>query len=358
MPRVRGSAFTGYFTGWLYTSPRAVGWVTDPDVVDRIENDPLAQAVLDAFANLRAVGLLPVGPRGIGYVLLGQDIGPVGDERHVVKEKPTGGGAFYSFADIGDTITALRRCDLLPMEDVLDGRTECISHDVAVNANHVRRTLKAWAAGFGPDILEDQEVFNEWWVEAQGLAQAVGNVLGDWGIECYSGSGDNPLAAVEAASRRYIEALENGKTVVVCIIGDWDIDGRGNADRFYEDVEAFMEAEGWDGQIDWRWIAPILPDHVNRWGQLAAAMEPGKTSGKGLGVKTLTNTMQGEALLRDNILATIIRETIEGRAGAIGGWPSVLGGVLNMGTVRLTQRHWEDVEAPIIDANLGTTWVA
>jgi hypothetical protein len=354
MVRARGEEFVGYFTGWTYSAPRAFGWITDYDKVQNIEDDPLAIRVVAELAQLRVDGLLPVGPRGVGYILLGRTV----NGRTVVKDKgdliaPGEDAAatpqerkairrayladFYDFADIGDTLVALRRARLVSMDDVLDGRTENHNPLVALNANQVRRTLEAWSKRFRPNVLNDQNVYTEWWCEAQGLARAVANLLTPYGISVYSGSGDNPVPAVAACAERLQVAREADKDVVVCIIGDYDVDGRENADRFVQDVEAFLSEDGYDGQVEWRWVAP-LPAHITRWPDLAAAQEPGKSKG----VKSLPWTMQGEALLRGGVLATIVTEEAED--------------ILDMEQYEDTLGVWQTLHSTTILKHTGTKW--
>lgn len=361
MVRALGEAFTGVFSGWEYNDPRAFGWVDDADEIARIACDPLAMEVTAVLARLQADGLLPVGPRGVGYVMLGTTV----NGRKVIKTKKNYGppgtkseriaflADFYDFQDIGDTLVAMRRARLIPMAWVLDGRTESHNPLVAINAEAVRQSAERVAKAFGPDFLADQHVYCEWWCEAQGLARTVANLLTPYGISVYSGSGDNPLPAVEACARRIRKALRAGKTVVICIVGDFDLDGLENADRFERDVEAFLEHDGLDNRVDWRWVAP-QPFHLLRWPILRAAQEAGKSRGD----KSLDWTMQGEALLRGGVLATIVKEEMEGRdpLPRFDADDPGIEGVFDMDEYEATQETWDDKHAPVIASHLGTVW--
>ena len=369
MVRSAGEPFDGRISGWEYTAPRAYGFITDLYEIARIEDDPLSIAILVTFQRLAANGNLPVGPRGVGYILLGQVIGG----RTVIKAKdksmvPAGVSGrtfwkdFIDFQDIGDTITVLRRAGLLDFNSVADGRSDASTPLVAVNADEVRRRLQAVADGFEPNILHDQDVFTECWVEAAGLVQLVGRILGPYGISVYSGSGDVPLTALRLAAKRYERALRHGKDVVVMIVGDRDIDGIENADRLVEDVEGLLPAAH-QNEITWNWVAP-RPQHFTRW---ATELGPAFGGPKRRGDKILAETMQAEGLLRDAvipgtnppereaILRTILREAVEGVEGA----ENVLAvpGILDMATVEATQDHWENVEEPLIGGALDNWWV-
>ena len=346
MVRSLDEPFDGQVSGWNYGSPRALGWITDPDEIAKIRADPLADRILVVLRDLQADGLLPVGPRGVGYILLGRLVGG----RQVIKEKKkyeTTGlsqrqrnavlAGFYDFQDVGDTLTALRRARLVHMSWVIDGRTEDFNPLVALNAEAVRQKVEEVAKRFGPDILAVGPVYTEWWVEAKGLARVVSNLLTPFGVSCYSGSGDIPLPAIVACARRIATALDDGKDVVICIVGDFDIDGLGNADRFIADAEAFLEHDGWEGLVDWRWVAP-QPAHVTRWPDLRAAQEPGKTVGN----KSIPWTLQGEALLRGGVLATIVTEEMDD--------------ILDAEAYETTKTTWTETHAPVIEQHIGTSW--
>ena len=284
--------------------------------------------------------------RGIGYRLLGTVVGG----RTVVKDKQkidTPGmdpaarrrhlAGFYDFADIGDTITTLRRCDQLEWRWVSDGRTDEIDPTIAIDAAGVKKQLRAYADQFGPDILHDQDVYVECWCEAADLARLVAGLLEPYGISVYSGSGDIPVPAVRYAALRYWAEL-SGRTpgrrrrrVVVLIIGDFDIDGLENADRFVEDTEAFIRPE-FRGRIDWRWVAP-RPEHLTRWD---ATLRPAAGPAVVKPGRMVPATLQAEALIRDDILRTILTESVEG--------------ILDMDQVEATRENWDAIERPLIDS--------
>lgn len=348
--RPPGDPFTGRITeelfgaGWDYDQPREYGRITDPVLRTWLAAHPLAEAILVVYADFNAAGMLPVGPRGCGYVLLGSTI----DGRLVVKDKKkvsshiTGRKErtallvdYVDFADIGNAITALRRAALLRSDWVADGRSEAFSPLVAVNADQVKKTLRDWSEDFGPDILNDQDVYLEVWCEAADLAQSVGGILGDYGVSVYSGSGDVPLRAIRLAATRYELALDAGKEVVVLLIGDYDIDGLGNADRFVEDIEAHLPARHRD-TVDWRWVAP-REEHLTDYPVLApAAGDPVSLSKSG---KSLAFTMQAEALVRGGVLRTLLTAEVED--------------VLDMDAVEATRGNWDEVEVPAIEAALS-----
>jgi hypothetical protein len=345
--RPPGLAFDGRISeqllggGWSYASPRAYGLITSAAQVAELRDHPLSMAILPVYADFDTERILPVGPRGCGYVLLDTTI----DGRVVVKEKEkveahvSGRRArmaalegYVDFADIGNAIVALRRAAVLDSDWVADGRSESIDPLVAVNAADVKKVLKGWVDDFGPDILHDQEVLVECWCEAADLARSVGAILGEYGISVYSGSGDVPLPAIEAAAKRYEAALRAGKGVVALIVGDLDIDGVGNADRLVEDIEAHLPPD-LQGVVRYEWVAPRL-DILTRFPVLSPAAGAGVTRAG----KTLTFTMQAEALVRGGALRLLLTEAAEE-------W-------LDMAAVEATRSHWDTVIVPEIGALL------
>lgn len=341
MPRPTSPPFEGFFTGWTYGSPRALGMIHGPTRTGPIGADPLSKAVLRAYAAAAAAGTLPVGPRGIGYILLGTTVGG----RRVVKDKQkveTPGmttaarrkhlAGFYDFADIGDTIVALRRAGLLNWDWVADGRTDSHVPVVAASAAEAVEMLRRWADDIGADILADQHVYIEVWCEAADLAQAVANMMIDYGISVYSGSGDIPVGAVRDAALRYLGEMKDGKHVHVLIVGDFDIDGLGNADRFWEDVCTHLTQRGSDlADITLEWVAP-LPAHLTEFAADLAAAAGGpvaKADGRALGF-----TLQAEALVRGGVLRTVLTRRVEA--------------LLDMEGVEGTRLRWSDLHAPAL----------
>jgi hypothetical protein len=346
--------------------------------VSRLKDDPLATRILAEFAALADTDTIPVGPRGIGYLLLGTQI----DGRLVIKDKddldeatfgakstPQRGealGSFIDFDEIGDTIVALRRSHengepVLQHEWVADGRTEWVRPLVADNVDQVRETLRNVAATFGPNFLADQDVFVEGWCEAVELAKLIGKYFTPYGIAVYSGSGDVPLPAIQAAAQRYTAALEDGEGVVVLIIGDHDLDGVGNADRLLADIEAHLPKQ-WQGIVTWRWIAP-LAEHLARWrATLQPAAGPPKLviDRKGIVTRDLPFTMQADALLRkpadanpDNLLKRIMDEVLIGREADPENDLEAIVRILDMETFKATRDHWDTVEQPKLDAAMA-----
>ena len=161
---------------------------------------------------------------------------------------------------------------------------------------------------------------------------AVANILRPYGIPCYSGSGDIPCGAIQDAALRCIAAIDDGREPHILLIGDYDLDGRGNADRFYEDLSRHLEARGYDrDDVDWEWIAP-LPAHLAdpRFPDLRLAA--GGPVAKG--GKSLPFTMQAEALVRGGALRTILTEAVEA--------------LLDIDAMTATRGQWDDVESPAL----------
>jgi hypothetical protein len=374
MVRVRDEEFKGRVsdqvlgTPWIYTMARALGFITDPGEILRITSDPLAIEVMATYRRLSATGMLPIGPRGIGYILLGTTI----DGKLVIKTKrklevPSGRtsrsfkGDFIDFEDVGNTIVALRRCRRnrigtteLPFTWVADGRSDKWTPRIAVNAEAVRIWNQNYSKGYAADVLHDQDVYVECWVEAAGLLQVVGNILGHYGIEVYSGSGDVPHTALRHAAGRFLRALREARSVVVPIVGDFDFDGIGNADRLVEDIERLLPARYQD-EIEWRWVAPTEEQLLVYRADLGPAVGPPEIKRVHEGkddeeVRELPMTMQAEGLLRsvtlpdgtdgDSILRIVLIEAIEGQ------YDEDESAILDMAMVDASHWNWRDVEQP------------
>jgi hypothetical protein len=296
--------YWGEFSGWPYRAGRQLGHNLrqDPGTqrwVSGFRPDPprreLADAILAVFATYRAQGLLPIGPRGVGYRLEHQTIGG----RLVVKGKEATAaerhrlyGPHWTFTDIGETLVELRRARELGWDDVDDGRTVAqlpmVAHDLAAQ-------LRADADAYDPDQLYDQSLGVELWIEAQGGFGLWRTISWRWGVPVYSGSGMTPAAAAHEAARRWHRDRERHPEMLVILVTDLDVAGYTIADRFAADTRAFVADYGDQVKVDFERLALTEAQVLD---QIATGALTDEVWGpaKGSGDHQLARTAEAEAL--------------------------------------------------------------
>jgi hypothetical protein len=244
-------AYVGEFSGWTYPRGRVRGHVPLRCHDDRRE---LADACLDVFDQYRALGLLPLGQRGVGYRLEFQTIGGrlvvKGDDMTAEELWAAYGLPTWTFDNVGDLITRLcrggpdarrRGARALAWEDVDDGRTTSLSPFVS---DDLIGTVRHLADGCGPDLLADQPIFVETWVEAKGGLGLWSTICHRWGVEVYSGSGQIPVKAARLAASRWTAAADRHPDVLLVLVTDLDPRGLIIADRLVEETRAFVADYG------------------------------------------------------------------------------------------------------------------
>ena len=280
--------YVGHFSGLPYPDGRVVGTTTWTAGIDA----PLCDAILDIYS--RHVPLYgALGPRGCGYQLKGQTIvDGKGVRRKIVKgnegdahallpgerkadrlRRVVGADAVWTFDDVGELITLLRRNRSLPWAWVEDGRTQSrtpyVTHDLA-------GTLAVAAREFGADLLQGQPVKPVLQVEAAGGLAFWETIAGPWSVPVYSGSGQNPVDRARLIAE---ESLDHDLLVV--LVTDFDLSGLNIADRLYEETMHHPH-----GTIEWVRLG-VTDDQVRRLGLTRSA-------GQTKGVRSIPFTTESE----------------------------------------------------------------
>lgn len=246
--------YTGYFSGWAYEG-RALG-STDWDFRSTTYA-PLVERILDAYGRyVPKYGAL--GPRGCGYQLKGQIIPDArGVNRKVVKGNEVTAGPghaerlrdmfgmpVWTFDDIGQLITALRRSRLssLKWEHVEDGRTKS---RIPNHERDLKRTLTYHAENVKPDLLKGQPRKPILVVEAAGGLNFWETITEPWSVPLYSsgGKGAADLSRALAQQARF-------QPLHISLVTDLDLDGIQIADRIYEDTMSHVP-HSIHGDIEW-----------------------------------------------------------------------------------------------------------
>lgn len=340
------TSYRGQFSGWEYTDARALGYSSfNPEE----DHKKLAEAIMAVFNLYRPQGLLPLGPRGVGYRLEHQTIA----DRLVVKGLiTTGKGAteatrqhygcdIWTFKDIGEVLVSLRRARFqdakgeypelsLPWAEVDDGRTivraPMVAHDLA-------EALRSDAESYSPDLLFDQDWAVELWIEAQGGFGLWTTIAYRWGVPVYSGSGMAPVAAAQAAASRWTVEADHHPKMLVVLVTDCDPAGYVIADRFAEESGTFVAQYGDKVQVKFVRLA-LTEDQVARsqrpnspyrieWG-------PRKTSHG----KVMPRTAEAEALppeVARDLFDALMRHT------------------LNQDGIEATRAAWEAQVSDVLD---------
>lgn len=288
--------YSGHFSGWNYDG-RAVGendWDASATVYA-----PLAEAIEARYAAyVPYYGAL--GPRGCGYQLKGRII-PDGKglERKVVKgnegnsvpllpgEKPADrlrhvvGMPVWTFADVGQLITALRRSRVSPIDwdDVEDGRTKS---RIPNHETDLPQTLASHAKYVKPHLLKGQPRKPVLVVEAAGGLNFWETIAEPWSVSVHSSGG---MGAVDLAKSLARQSLF--QDLLIALVVDMDISGVGIADRLYEEVMAHPH-----GDIEW----VLLGVDDALVARLGLDRNDGQTKGKPgtAGFKSLRYTAEAE----------------------------------------------------------------
>jgi hypothetical protein len=230
--------YVGVFTGHHYAEARPIG---NADYRPRAGRAELLDACHAVLAVLAADNLVPVGPRAVGYRLIGKTIAG----RRIVKDKrehpkPERAG-LTDFGDVSAVVNRARRAGLIPWSWVSDARADS-------SQPFVLSGVKAWAQGARalldeaePDVLADQPLRVEVWTEAVDLMALAAKIVAAYGVPCFSASGwGGPVPAREAALRW----TSDERPLRVLYIGDLDPDGLEIAERQIADAAAFTDAMG------------------------------------------------------------------------------------------------------------------
>jgi hypothetical protein len=249
----------------------------------------LTEAVLDVFDRYRTLGLLPLGPRGVGYRLEGQTIAGntvmKGDDGLNAAERLAAHGPTFTFNDIGEIVTMCWRTRRIAPTDVDDGRTTARWPLVA---NDLLTYLREEVDNVDYDLLGGQEVWVEAWIEAAGGLGVWSTIAHRWGVPVLSGSGSVPAQAGRAAAHRWTVGARRHPVVLVIIVTDCDPAGYVIADRLAAESEACVHYYGDQVKVLYVRLA-LSPEQVQEHG---ISWGKAKTSHG----RTMAQTAEAEAL--------------------------------------------------------------
>lgn len=294
--------YVGAVTGHVYTENRDIGQMSEWR--PQRHTQALIDAIVTAMNQLLVAGLLPIGPRGIGYRLLGRTIAG----RVVMKDgpfeslAPQGRKDAWSFEQIRNVVNRARRRGLIPWEWVSDNRSGEFVPNVYADTQQLARALAYEVQQALPDPMRDQTVRLEVWSEARDLMALIGNIVQPYGIHASSSSGwSGPKACRDTGQRWAVDK----RPLVVLSVGDLDPDGLQIPDRTFADSLAFATGFGVDSRdVEIRRIA-VTEEQAIRWD---LPREGGKRSHRSSGI-SVPFCVQAEAippeLLRDLLVATV-----------------------------------------------------
>lgn len=108
------------------------------------------------------------------------------------------------------------------------------------------------ARSYGIDLLEDQDVYLEVWVEKDALKDLVSRACGRYDVNYFSCRGFTSDSEIYKAGRRLRRKIEDGKTVTIIHLGDHDPSGIDMSRDILERLEMFGKIPN---KIDFRRIA-------------------------------------------------------------------------------------------------------
>jgi len=260
--------YVGIFTGHRYRRARTIG---NAGWKPRTARAALLAACQDVLATLDADDLLPIGPRAVGYRLLGQTIGGlvmVKDKReHPASER----AGLQDFKDVEQVVNLGRRAGKIPWHWVSNARASSSNPYLLADAAAWAQDVRKLAEEAEADIIAGQPRRIEVWTEAADLMALTARIAGEYGVRCFSASGwGGPLMPREAALRWKTD----DRPLTIVYLGDLDADGLQIAERNIADAVAFAEDLGLHAEVTVRRVA-VTVEQVRDW---EIPHEPGKTS--------------------------------------------------------------------------------
>jgi hypothetical protein len=246
----------------------------------------------DVFAVLTEfVDLWPLGPRQVGYVLMG----------HYPQ--------WYDKASIDRIENVLnrgRRAWRIPFEAISDGRTPDPTKPVEFDGpSDFWRQVRATAHKFSLLLQAGQLIYVEVWCEVASLIDQVARIAIAMGVPTYSSSGSASLTFCEAAAQRVATRGKAGVQTIIWQIGDHDGKGWEIFDRCRADVTVLAaDYEGGYGVVTVERLA-VTPEQIVEHRLLDVDGQPVGTI-----AEARVAEVQGEAIPPD-VLATIVTDVID-----------------------------------------------
>jgi hypothetical protein len=200
----------------------------------------------------------PLGPRQIGYVLIGGYGYTKGDS---------------IFNRVEYVLNRSRRANRMVSHDggirsyweaVADGRTpDPLTPDSWDSPADFFGHMRRWAETYSCDLQDGQKVVIEIWVETASLAPQVALVAHDYGVPVYPSSGEVAILPKRELALRAVERARKEIQTMVFQVGDYDGKGVAIFRAFEADVMAFVAQHGQDGMVACERLAvtPAQVDH-------------------------------------------------------------------------------------------------
>jgi hypothetical protein len=203
----------------------------------------------------------PLGPRQIGYVLIGGYGYTKTDEhfRKVIYILRRGRRANYvSISEDGEERSW--------WDAVADGRTpDPLTPPFFASPQDFIDNVLAWAESYSCDLQDGQPVRIVIWVETASLAPQVARVAHLYGVPVYPSSGEVAILAKLELALQVARWAKDGIQTVVLQVGDFDGKGVAIFRVMEADVCSFAQAHGADGMVTFERLA-VTREQVERYG--------------------------------------------------------------------------------------------
>jgi hypothetical protein len=246
----------------------------------------------------------PLGPRQVGYVLIG-GYGYIKSDEH--------------FRKVVYILERGRRAKLeVVLSDgtagswwdaVADGKTpDPFTPDSFDSPEHFMDNVRLWAEDYSSDLQAGQQVVIEIWVETASLAPQVARIANEYGVPVYSSSGESALEARRNIALRGAQRALTGIKTLVLQVGDFDAKGVEIFRVMEADALAFAAAHGPDSMVACERLA-VTPEQVEHY-DLERDVVKRPRGEKPLPGPPLPFNTQAEALNPEQ-LAEVVRAGIE-----------------------------------------------
>ena len=162
------------------------------------------------------------------------------------------------YAKISTLVSDARRAGLIDWS-MIEDRTRGLR--AFMHYESPKDCIESAARGYSIDLLEDQKVYLETWVEKDALIDLVGRASGKYDVPYFSCRGFTSDSEIYKAGRRMRRKIKEGREVVVLHLGDHDPSGLDMSRDILERLELFGEIPG---KIDFRRIA-LNRDQIEKY---------------------------------------------------------------------------------------------
>jgi hypothetical protein len=199
----------------------------------------------------------PLGPRQVGYILIGGYAYIKTDEHFTRVGYILERGRRALWESVGPNGTKRSW-----WEAVADGRTpDPLTPGFYDSPEDFVTFMHEQATGYSCDLQTGQTVAIEIWVETASLAPQVARIAHAYGVQVYPSSGETALAARRNIALRAVVRARRGIRTLILHIGDYDAKGVAIYRVLEADVLAFAAAHRVDGMVACQRLA-VTPEQV------------------------------------------------------------------------------------------------